>query len=214
MGGGSLTVVVNINGGPGNGRDPTYTVALRRLIDGGVRTLGYVHVAAATRPVADIVGDVNRWAGYPVDGVFLDRTPASPFAIGPVAIAVQAAQKAGLPEVVLNPGVPPDSTYRDLGAAIVAFDGSWREYRRWSGAGARLGDGHLVHAVPPWEFDQAVAMQSDRGAGFSLVTDLGAPDPYADLPSWCWAPPHERPAQRAGHAVRAGSAGTRTTSGS
>jgi hypothetical protein len=215
--GSSLTVVVNVDDGPGTGRDPCYTTAMSRLAGSGVRLLGNVPLAGATRPIAEIVADINRWAGYPVRGVFLDRAPATPFAIGPVAIAIQAAQRAGLADVVLNPGVPPDPTYRDLGTPIVSFDGSWREYRRWSAAGARLGDGHLVHAVPPWEFEEAFALQAERGGGFGLVTDLGAPDPYEDLPAWCAA--HVAQLAQAGErrrsgAVPAGNEGRRTTTGS
>ena len=120
-----------------------------------------------------------------MQGVFLDKVPVSPHSIGPVAIAARLAQRADLPDVVLNPGGPPDQTYRDLGLPICVFDGSWRDYRRWNGAGALPGDGHLVHAVPPWELDEAARLQVSRGAGFGMVTDLGAPDPYSDLPAWC-----------------------------
>lgn len=188
-----LTVAVNVDDGPGTGRDPLYTAAMTRLAAGGVRLLGHVRMAGGARPVADVVADIDRWAGYPVSGVFLDRCPSTPFAIGPVAIAVRAAHRADLPDVVLNPGVPPDPIYRDLAVTLCAFDGSWREYRRWSGSGSRPGDGHIVHAVPPWEFADAMTMMTERGAGFGLITDLGAPDPYGDLPAWCAVRPESVP---------------------
>ncbi|MEU7866117.1 spherulation-specific family 4 protein [Dactylosporangium sp. NPDC049140] len=181
----AFTVVVDVAGGPGSGRDPLWTTAMSRLAAAGVRLLGYVDIDYGTRPVAQIRADVYRWSGYPVRGVFLDHTPVSPYAIGPVAVVAQSAARADLPEVVLNPGEPPDEAYRELGLPVCVFDGSWREYRRWSGEGARPGDGHLVHAVPPRKLDEAAHLQVSRGAGFGLVTDLGAPDPYADLPAWC-----------------------------
>ena len=118
-------------------------------------------------------------------GVFLDQGPASPFAIGPVAVAVQAAQRAGLDRAVLNPGVPPDPTYRDLGAAICVFEGGWTRYQRWDGAWAYPGDGHLVHGVPPRRLPEANRLTAARDAGFGLVTDLAPPEPYAGLPAWC-----------------------------
>jgi hypothetical protein len=180
-----LTVVVNVAHGPGSGRDPSYTAAMTALAGAGVHLLGYLDLAFATRPAAQLLADVGRWCGYPVSGVFLDHAPASPFAIGPVAVAVQAAQRAGLDLAVLNPGVPPDRTYRDLGTAICVFDGPWAQYRRWDGAGARRGDGHLVYAVPPAELPAARRLMAARGAGFGLVTDLAPPEPYAGLPAWC-----------------------------
>ncbi len=168
---GDLAVVVNIAGGPGTGRDPYYTAATGKLRAAGITLLGYVDLEFATRPAAAILADVGRWAGYPVHGVFLDRAPASPFAIGPVAVAVQAAQRAGLTDAVLNPGVPPDPTYRDLGAAICVFEGTWEQYRGWDGAGAEPGDGHLVYGVPPGELAEARALHRARGAGFGIVTE-------------------------------------------
>lgn len=229
--GSAFTVVVDVAGGPGSGRDPAYTAALSRLSAAGVRLLGYVDLDLSMRPIEQVRADVYRWAGYPVQGVFLDKVPVSPHSIGPVAIAARLAQRADLPDVVLNPGGPPDQTYRDLGLPICVFDGSWRDYRRWNGAGALPGDGHLVHAVPPWELDEAARLQVTRGAGFGMVTDLGAPDPYSDLPAWCGQvpglaelnPPAPTPLPRrprphrlinAGSSAAAGSAGRSRTTGS
>jgi len=211
--GSATTVVVDVARGPGNGRDPAYTAAMGRLAAAGVGLLGYVDLAYATRPVPEILADIDRWAGYPVHGAFLDRAPASPFAIGPVAIALGAARRATLHRVILNPGVPPDPGYRALGVPICVFEGTWPEYRQWNGAGAEPGDGHLVHDVPPWDLDQAAQLQVDRGAGFGVVTDLGPPDPYIDLPAWCGPITGPITGPRPG-AAAVGTSGTRTTNGS
>jgi hypothetical protein len=185
----ALVVVVNVANGPGNGRDPAHTAATTRLSEAGVRLLGYVDLHVATRPPAEILADVDRWAGYPVHGVFLDRAPASPFSIGPAAVAIGAARRAGLHDVMLNPGVPPDRSYRDLGAAICVFDGPWQRYRSWDGAGAEPGDGHLIHSVPHDELDDAWLLQASRSAGFGMVTDCVPARAYTHLPSWLTTAP-------------------------
>jgi hypothetical protein len=154
----------------------------------GTTVLGRVDVGFAIRPVADLLDDVQRWAGLPVEGVFLDRTPTSPFCVGPVALAIRAARRAGLSTVVLNPGVPTDPLYRELGVPICTFEGSWADYRRWSGEGSRPGDGHLVHSVPAGSLPAAQALLRERRAGWGLVTDREPPAPYAGLPGWL-APP-------------------------
>lgn len=184
----AFTVVVDVADGPGTGRDPVYTAAMSRLAGAGVRLLGRVDLAYGTRPLRDLIADADRWAGYPVHGVYLDRAPATPYAVGTVARAVKAARRAGLAEVVLNPGVVPDPIYRGLHLPMCVFDGTWLEYQHWSAEGARPGDGHLVHDVPPWDLDRAAQLQLERGAGFGVVTDLGPPDPFADLPAWCGLP--------------------------
>jgi hypothetical protein len=194
-GGGDLTVVA---AGP---HDHELADAVSRLAKAGVATLGRVDAAFATRPVADLLDEVEAWASCPVAGVFLDQAPTSPFCLGPVALAVRVARRAGLFTVVLNPGVPTDPLYRELGVPICTFEGAWGEYRRWSARGAVPGDGHLVHSVPVGAMPAARALLAERGAGWGLVTDRTPPTPYAGLPSWLSG------------GGGAGSAGTRTRSG-
>jgi hypothetical protein len=178
---GALTVVVE---------DPEWvlTGVGAQLAAAGVPALGRVDAGFATRPLADLLDDVNRWAGYPVSGIFLDQAPTSPFSLGPVALATRLARRAGLSTVVLNPGVPTDPLYRDLGVPVCTFEGSWTEYRRWSGEGARPGDGHLVHSVPVAALPAAWELLRERRAGWGLVTDRTPPAPYAGLPAQLPAP--------------------------
>ncbi|HEY8452544.1 MAG: spherulation-specific family 4 protein [Micromonosporaceae bacterium] len=167
-----------------SGSDPELAGAMARLRAGGVEVLGRVDTAYATRPVADLLDDVTTWAEYPAVGIFLDRVPTSPFSIGPVAVAVRAARRAGLATVVLNPGAPPDPLYRSLPARVCSFDGPWSHYLRWDAAGSRPGDGHLVHAVPADRLPEAWCLLRRRGAGFGLATDLAGDRPYDGAPSW------------------------------
>jgi hypothetical protein len=176
------TVIVNIHNGPGDGADPDYRAATRRLADAGIPMLGYVDLGYVARPLADLLGDVKRWTAYPVVGAFLDQAPTSPFGIGPVALAVRVARRAGLHATVLNPGTPPDPIYRELEAPVVVFEGGWDDYRDWSGEGARAGDGHLIHGVPVAQLDEARRLMGWRGAGFGLVTERELPAPWAGLP--------------------------------
>ncbi|MPZ28486.1 MAG: hypothetical protein GEV12_19305 [Micromonosporaceae bacterium] len=163
---------------------PDLADAAARLTKAGVTVLGRVDAGFAARPVADLLDDVEGWAGHPVSGVFLDQTPTSPFSLGPVALAVRVARRAGLSTVVLNAGVPTDPHYRELATPVCTFEGPWADYRRWSGDGSRPGDGHLVHSVPGGELPAAWARLRERGAGWGLVTDRAPPAPYAGLPSW------------------------------
>jgi hypothetical protein len=203
--GADVTVVVNVADGPGSGRDASYTAAMGRLAAAGVRLLGYVDLEFATRPAAAVIADVHRWAGYPVQGVFFDRTPASPYLIGPVAVAVQAARRSGLPDAVLNPGAPVDRIYRDLDVAICVFEGSWEQYEQWDATGSQPGDGHLVHGVPFADLAAARQLLTARGATFGLVSDVPQ---GCGLPTWVGRP------TTADFAAAAGISDTRTTTGS
>ena len=177
-----VVVVVNVHNGPGVEVETAYLSATALLARGEVPMLGYVDLGYAARPLADILTDVQRWLRYPVRGIFFDQAPTSPFGAGPVALAVRVARRAGLPTVVLNPGVPTDTIYRELDAAICTYEGSWSDYRRWSGEGAMPGDGHLVYGVPIPEQEAAQDLLVQRGATFGLTTELTLPLPYAALP--------------------------------
>jgi hypothetical protein len=117
---GPLIVVVDVAHGPGSGRHPLFTQAIGRLAEAGRTVLGYVDLAAGTRPPREVRGEVGRWAGYQVNGVFFDAAPTSPFSIGPVAMAVRAARRAGLGPLMLKPVGRPDPLYRVLDATICA----------------------------------------------------------------------------------------------
>jgi Spherulation-specific family 4 len=177
--GGDLTVVVRPDGHDADGG-----AVLARLALSGVPVLGYVDLGWAARPVADLLDDVTRWVDEPVAGVFLDHAPTSPFSVGPVALAIRVARRAGLESVVLNPGVPTDPLYRTLPATVCTFEGSWLEYQRWSGEGSEPGDVHLVHSVPADRHAAARELLDRRGAAAGLVTDRTPPSPYGGAPAW------------------------------
>jgi hypothetical protein len=163
--------------------DPDLDETVSTLVKAGVAVLGRVDAGFATRPVADLLDDVARWAAHPVSGVYLDQAPTSPFSLGPIALATRVARRCGLSTAVLNPGIATDPLYRELGAEICTFEGSWTEYRQWSGEGSYPGDGHLVHSVPLPAHDEAQELMRRREAGWGLVTDRTPPAPYAGLPA-------------------------------
>ncbi|MGE5829392.1 MAG: spherulation-specific family 4 protein [Micromonosporaceae bacterium] len=145
--------------------------AIQALVTAGVPTLGQVSLGYATRPMVEVIGALTRWSVLPVTGVFLDHAPAGPCQIEPVAQAARVARRAGLPTVVVNPGVPVDPLYRRLGVALCTFEGSWTEYRAWTDEGAQAGDGHLVYGVPRADADAAWRLAASRGAGLGLVAE-------------------------------------------
>ena len=133
--------------------------------------LGRVDLDGGRRSLAEVLAEVDVWRADGVAGLFLDRAPAGPRGVGPVALIIRLAARRRLHRVVLNPGVPADPLYRELGARICTFDGSWSDYRDWPGDGANPGDGHIVHGVPPTLLTAARRLMFRRGAAFGLATD-------------------------------------------
>jgi hypothetical protein len=173
-GGVELTVVVSARAIG----DPATRTAINRLAAAGLPMLGLVDLAYATRPPAEIRDDLQRLPAVPVGEVLLDRAPTSPYGIGLVALAVRAARRAGLAEVILNPGLPADPVYGSLGTAICTFEGTWTDYRRMSDAAVPPAGGHLVHGVPAGELATLWRLMRRRGAAFGFATGHRPPHPY------------------------------------
>jgi hypothetical protein len=144
------------------------------------QSLGRVDLDWGSRSLADVLADVEAWRSDGVEGLLLDRAPAGSGGVGPVALTIRLAARRGLHRVVLNPGVPTDPLYRDLGVRICTFEGPWPAYQSWAGDGSRPGDGHLVYGVPPAMLTAARRLMGRRGAGFGLATDAS---PYVSAGS-------------------------------
>jgi hypothetical protein len=154
---------------------PSLGPAITRLVRSGCAVLGYVSLAFATRPVAELSDEIARWSSLNATGVFLDHAPAGPFHLGTLRLAHRASLRAGLRRVVFNTAGPADPLCRELDAVICSFEGSWAEYRAWDGYGSLSGDGHLVYGVPAEDRVKALTLMRRRGAGLGLITDLGWP---------------------------------------
>lgn len=169
-----VTVLLNIDTGPGSGLDPTWTTATQRLVRAGATVIGYLDLAFGARPAEQVRAELGRWAGYPVRGIFFDQAPTSPYSIGPVAVAVRGARRIGFDTLLVNPGRPTDSIYRGLGAVLCTFEGPWEEYLAGTTEGVRHGDAHLVHSVPYAQIKYAHELMRGRGARFGMATSEAA----------------------------------------
>lgn len=68
-----LLAIVNPASGPGSASNPDYTRAVDELRVAGGQALGYVYTAYGTRPLADVLADVDAYyAWYAVDGIYFD----------------------------------------------------------------------------------------------------------------------------------------------
>ena len=180
--GNGTVALVNVEDGPGSGRDPGWTAAIARLVEAGVQVLGYLDFDFGAREARVLRAQIRRWAGYPVDGVFLDHVPTSAYLIAAAAHAVSTARRANLRRIVLNYGMPPDPLYRTLAAQTGIFDGTWSALR--TEPAGEPGDAYVVHGVAPSDRSEARALLEARGAGLALLTDAAPDQVFSTLPGW------------------------------
>ncbi|MEU8960855.1 MULTISPECIES: spherulation-specific family 4 protein [unclassified Streptomyces] len=182
-------VVLNAADGPGTAPDAAFTGPVETLRSAGVRVLGYVDLDYGTRPLADVVRDIDRHrAWYGTDGCFFDRAPADRTGLPFVRQATRAARRAGATTLVLNPGVHPAPGYLRLADLVVTFEGHWSTYVStfsrpgWADRQPPERLCHLVYGVPGALLALALRTTGDRGAGVCCVVERELPNPWAALP--------------------------------
>lgn len=69
-----LTANMNPGNGPGLAVDGNYSTAVNSLRAVGGNVIGYVYTSYGSRPIADVLADVDRYdTFYNVDGIFVDE---------------------------------------------------------------------------------------------------------------------------------------------
>jgi hypothetical protein len=183
-------IVVNPESGPGATAHPKYRDAVRTAQRAGARVLGYVPTAYATRAIADVVADIDRYtAWYRVDGIFLDEASRDAPHLAYYAALSRHIRAAGRRLVVVNPGVVPARGYFDVADVVVTFEGPYAAY---DAAVARMPDwareqpparsGLLIYGASSTQ--ALAAVRKLDGAGYLYVTSGSPPDPWRTLPSY------------------------------
>ncbi|MDE1821296.1 MAG: PKD domain-containing protein [Euryarchaeota archaeon] len=190
-------VVVNPSSGPGSTSDPTYVQAVKATQGQGIRVLGYVHTSYAGGGVSvsqaeSWVDDYYNW--YGVDGIFFDEASnvctASTVAYYSTLYNYTKA-KAGLDDVVLNPGTATGACYGPISDVLLTFEDTYANYTTaytgasWTMSYAPSHFWHVVYGVGSVaQMESVLTLAHARGAGWVFATDLGLPNPYGALPSY------------------------------
>jgi hypothetical protein len=192
-------VILNIASGPGAGPDPAFLAPVERLRRAGVAVAGYVDTDYGRRPLEQAVADVGRYLDwYGVDGVCFDRAAVAAEHVAHYATLAARARAMGAESVLFNHGAYPLESYADHADLLGTFEGPWPAYRhlsvpRWTATRAADKFYHVVYAVPPERFDDALALAVGRRSAAVYITDRSGPNPYDQLPAGADGPP--RPGQ-------------------
>ena len=69
-----ITAIMNPGNGPGNSQDNNYVSAVNDLRNVGGKVIGYVHSSYGSRPINDVLNDIDDYAQwYNIDGIFIDE---------------------------------------------------------------------------------------------------------------------------------------------
>jgi hypothetical protein len=181
-------VVVNPHDGPGDTTDPAYARVCDLLHRAQVRLVGYVDTDYGRRSTEAVVADAQAYRDrHDITGVFLDQASAGLESLTAYETYTVALRTMGTRFIVLNPGTYPNVGYFRIANQVVAFEGSWTDYRHleipeWSLRIPARRIAHYVWSVPAaFAANPAVAVHG-RHVGTVVLSTLGQPNPWAELP--------------------------------
>ena len=199
LGGGKIPyTIINPDSGAGNKIDPNYTTLVEQNVAAGIKNIGYIRTIYQTRPIEDVKAEVDRYIEFygkdKVHGFFFDEVSSQ----SNVATAYMAelyryvkAKGAGN-TVIANPGthITDDiAPYADIFVTTeVGANKYINEYEQPKSAfendpknASRIY--HMIHDVPPEQYDQVLQLSRERNAGWVFITSDKQEDP---LPSNQW----------------------------
>jgi hypothetical protein len=183
--------IVNPDSGPGSTRSPHYAARITESQRKGTAIIGYVDTDYATRPMADVRRDIDRYvAWYGVDGIFLDQVSAARVCLpyyAAISTAIKADEATAL--VALNPGAAIPEPFMTVADIIVTFEETYDAYisgyhaARWMRRYPPERFCHLIHSVPTEKaLRRAITLSKRRRAGWLYVTPATLPNPWSTLP--------------------------------
>jgi hypothetical protein len=191
-----VTAIMNPSSGPGTARDPNYADVVDALRDAGGRVIGYVPSGYGQRPLAEVLGDIDRYQNwYSIDGIFLDEMSNS----GAQAVTnyyshVYTHVKTIDPswELVGNPGTNTRETFLTLRIAdrLVVSENGGSAYpaytpSTWNFDHDRSRFIHLIHGESSADnMREFLDLAVSRNAGGIYITDDVLPNPWDRLPSY------------------------------
>jgi hypothetical protein len=186
------TLVVDISGrGAGNSANATFRAAIDSARTAGIKVLGYIATAYATRPTSVVennVRDYKSW--YGVNDIFLDEvTPTTEQLPYYQNLATYIHRLSPGSQVWLNPGTYPSEEYMSVGNVVMVFEGTYATYLSlqvpsWVDSYPASKFAHTIYDTSGSQLANAFRLAKSRHAGYIYVTDGSGSDPYSSLPSY------------------------------
>jgi Spherulation-specific family 4 len=178
--------------GAGTAPNPAFQAAVRQARRAGITVLGYSSTADGTRPAAQILADVRHYrAWYGVNGIFLDSVKGTS-----AEFAYYKRLSNDIHRVIpgssvwMNAGVYPERQYMSVSDVLMAFEGTYAQYRVAAVPGwardypADRFANTIYGAVTSSQANSAISLARSRNAGNVFVTNMSLPNPYDALPSY------------------------------
>lgn len=189
-------VIVNPASGPGVSANSDYTTRIADNTAAGIKSVGYVDTNYQTRPIADVMNDVDTWYTlYPgIEGIMFDRVNyVNDSSICYSAYAYNYAKaKHGNDPVIQNFGTYTTPAYEPYGDIFINAEMDHALYQTWALPTDGFQDNpaysnrfwHLIHTTDSADFASTLTQTRNNNAGWVYITDDIMPNPYSASPSY------------------------------
>jgi len=123
-----IMAIVNPENGHFSEENPDYTEGISKLIDAGIRVMGYIYTQYATRDTQAIINDLDAWQSIyqslGIEGIFFDEASTDSQYIDYYQNLSTEARNRGFDYIILNAGITTDQSYIDSGLAnlVVTYE--------------------------------------------------------------------------------------------
>jgi hypothetical protein len=185
-------MVVNPASGPGSTIDSNYANVIARGRDSGVGLYGYVASGYATRSLAAVQSEIDKWKTmYGLTDIFIDEVTTDTGHL-PYYQSLNDYVKSKTPgaKTIANPGTVPAEGYTSVADIIIVFEGSYSSFNgftfpSWFQNHPASKFWHLVYNVPNGASMQAaLARTAQLNAGHVYITHDNLPNPWNTLPPY------------------------------
>jgi len=185
-----ITAIINPNSGPGTSQDPNFVQGISILKNAGIRVNGYTYTNYASRPIADVEADIDRYVsfyGSSISGILFDEMSNVAGNENYYKTLSNYAKSKGLTFTSGNPGTDTLPSYIGTVDTLNIYEGSGVPSLGYLSGGwhsnySKQNFSFAAYGVP--SLDQTYITSAAKYVGYMSITNDNLPNPYDTLPSY------------------------------
>ena len=185
-----ITAIINPNSGPGTSQDPNFVQGISILKNAGIRVIGYVYTSYASRPIADVEADIDRYVsfyGSSISGILFDEMSNVAGNENYYKTLSNYAKSKGLTFTAGNPGTDTLPSYIGTVDTLNIYEGSGVPSLGYLSGGwhsnySKQNFSFVAYGVP--NLNQTYITSAAKYVGYMYITNDNLPNPYDILPPY------------------------------
>ena len=185
-----ITAIINPDSGPGTAQNIDYIQGISILKNAGIRVIGYVYTSYASRPIADVEADIDRYVsfyGSSISGILFDEMSYTGGNENYYKTLSNYAKSKGLTFTAGNPGTDTLPSYIGTVDTLNIYEGSGVPSLGYLSGGwhsnySKQNFSFVAYGVP--NLNQTYITSAAKYVGYMYITNDNLPNPWDNLPPY------------------------------